>query len=129
MEAKSKYLLKLMDGREEPIRDLVNTTRTIIIDKYTVGAEDITFGYCKTMPKIAYHKKHIHKDAEELMYVLSGRSISGVGDQEFIKEKGDTVWVPRGVVHWGYNPFDEPVEFLFVYTRPTLESAGYEIVG
>ena len=37
-------------------------------------------------------------------------------------------FVPRGAVHWFSNPFDEPVEMLFAYTRPSLAEAGYRVV-
>ena len=47
-------------------------------------------------------------------------------DQETELVKGDTLWVPRGAVHWFYNPYDEPCDFLFLYTRATLGAAPYE---
>lgn len=128
MGKKVKFLLKLEDGRNEPIKDLENAKRIVLIDKDTVGTEDITFAYCKFEAKTSFHKKHTHKDAEEVIYILSGRGICGVGHEEFEIEKGDTIWVPGGEVHWAYNPFDEPMEMIFIYTRPTLKSAGYEIV-
>ena len=63
------------------------------------------------------------------MYILSGKGIVGFEDHEEIEFKqGETMFVPRGAVHWFYNPFPEPVEMLFVYTRPSLKSAGYRIV-
>ncbi len=123
-----KYVLGLADGRNEPIRDLDNAKRVVLIDKDTVGAEDITFAYCKFEPKTSYHKKHVHRDAEEVIYIISGSGISGVGDTEVEMGRGDTMFVPRGAVHWFYNPFFEPVEMIFVYTKPSLKSAGYEVV-
>ncbi len=123
-----KYVLGLADGRNEPIKDLDNAQRIVLVDHKTVGAEDITFAYCKFEAKTATHKKHIHKDAEEVIYILSGKGISGVDDTEVEMRAGETMFVPRGAVHWFYNPFDEPVEMLFVYTRPSLQSAGYRIV-
>lgn len=123
-----KYVLGLADGRNEPIKDLDNAKRIVLVDQKTVGAEDITFAYCKFEAKTATHKKHIHKDAEEVIYILSGKGISGVNDTEVEMGKGETMFVPRGAVHWFYNPFDEPVEMLFAYTRPSLQSAGYRIV-
>ncbi|MEW6500108.1 MAG: cupin domain-containing protein [Thermodesulfobacteriota bacterium] len=123
-----KYLLALEDGRNEPIKNLDNATRVILVDKETVDAEDITFAYCRFEAKTATHKKHVHQEAEEVIYILSGKGISGLGDTEVEMVRGDTMFVPRGAVHWFYNPFDEPVEMLFVYTRPSLQSAGYRIV-
>jgi len=123
-----KYLLKLEDGRNEPIKDLNDSTRVVLVDKDTVGAEDITFAYCKFEAEISSHKKHIHKDAEEVIYILSGKGISGIGETEVEMSRGDTMFVPRGAVHWFYNPFAEPVEMLFIYTRNSLKSAGYAVV-
>lgn len=128
MKKLQKNLLKLEDGIEEMITDLKGASRTILIDEQTVGAEDITFGHSKFEPHTSIHKKHIHNNAEEIMYMLKGRGISGVDDNETEMKAGDTVWVPRSAVHWFYNPFDEPCEFLFIYTRKSLKEAGYEVV-
>ena len=128
---RSKYVLKHEDGRSEPIKDLDNASRLVIVDEERVGAEDITFIYLKWEARTSTHKRHIHEDAEEVMYILSGRARGGVGDgaEEVEFTQGDTVWVPRGMVHWADNPFDEPVEMLCVYTRPSLKSAGYTVTG
>jgi len=128
MISPGKYLLKLTDGRVEPIQDLEHAERIVLVDQERVGAKDITFAYCKFEAKTSYHKKHVHRHAEEVIYIVSGKGIGGVGDKEFEMRAGDTIWVPRGEVHWALNPFDEPLEMIFLYTRPTLESAGYEIV-
>lgn len=123
-----KYLLRQTDGRNEPIKDLDNAKRIVLVDKDTVGAEDITFAYCKFEAMTSNHKKHVHRDAEEVIYILSGKGISGLNEKEVEMAQGDTMFVPRGTVHWFYNPFDEPVEMIFVYTRPSLKSAGYQVV-
>jgi len=60
------------------------------------------------------------------MYLLAGRGMGGVNDDEMELKAGDTLWVPRGAVHWFYNPFEETCEFLFLYTRPTLKAAGLQ---
>jgi len=123
-----KYVFGLDEGRNEPIKDLDNVQRTVLVDKDTVGAEDITFAYCKFEAKTSSHKKHIHKNAEEVIYIISGKGISGVNDTGVEMKQGDTMFVPRGSVHWFYNPFSEPVEMLFIYTRSSLKSAGYRVV-
>jgi quercetin dioxygenase-like cupin family protein len=128
MEKPMKYVLGLDDGRNELIKDLDNAKRIVLVDKDTVGAEDITFAYCKFEAKTSSHKKHTHKGAEEVIYILSGKGISGLDDIEVEMKQGDTMFVPRGSVHWFYNPFSEPVEMLFIYTRSSLKSAGYKIV-
>ena len=130
-----KHILKLEDGRIEPIKDLMksekeNALRRVLVDEEIGGAKNLTFGYARFEPKTSFHKKHSQPQAEEVFYVLSGKGIGGVGDgaEEVEIVKGDTVWVPQGAVHWLHNPFDSPCEILFLYTCPSLESAGYEIV-
>jgi quercetin dioxygenase-like cupin family protein len=123
-----KYVRGLDDGKNEPIKDLDNAKRIVIVDRDTVGAEDITFAYCKFEAKTSSHKKHIHEGAEEVIYILSGKGISGIDETEVEMKQGETMFVPRGAVHWFYNPFSEPVEMLFIYTRSSLKSAGYKIV-
>ena len=130
-----KYILKLEDGRIEPIKDLMKNQkefahRRILVDKDIGNAESVTFGWCAFEPKTSFHKKHIHPNAEEVFYVLKGKGIGGVGEGTEEREivAGDTVWAPKGAVHWLYNPFEEPCEIIFLYTAPSLEAAGYEIV-
>ena len=130
-----KHILKLEDGRIEPIKDLMKSRkefalRRVLVDEQMGGAEHLTFGYARFEPKTSYHKKHIHPDAEEVFYILSGKGIGGVGagTEEIEIIAGDTVWVPKGAVHWLYNPFDAVCEILFIYAASSLASAGYEIV-
>ena len=128
MTTAGNFVLRLEDGRNEPIMNLTNATRIVLVDKDTAGAEDITFAYCKFEAKTSLHKKHIHEDAEEVIYILSGKGLSGIGETEKEMSVGQTMFIPRGAVHWFYNPFDEPVEMIFIYTRPSLASAGYTVV-
>jgi len=122
------YLIKPENGRDEPIKDLNNAQRVVLVDKDTVGAEDLTFALCTFEAKTSVHKKHIHQHAEEVIYILSGKGMSGISDSETVMSQGDTMFVPRGAVHWFYNPFDEPVQMIFIYTKSSLGSAGYRVV-
>ena len=130
-----KHILKLEDGRIEPMQDLMSSEkkfalRRILVDGDMGGAEHLTFGYARFDPRTSYHKKHYHPEAEEVFYIISGKGIVGVGENSEESEivQGDTIWVPKGAVHWLYNPFDEACEILFIYAAPSLESAGYEVV-
>ena len=128
MSAKVKHIIKHEDGRDEPLKDLDYCKRVILVDKDMVGAEDVTLAYTLWDANTSNHKKHTHDNAEEIMYILSGKAVLGVNEEESEVGKGDTIWIPRGAVHWGYNPFDEPFEMLVVYSRPSLKSIGYEVV-
>jgi quercetin dioxygenase-like cupin family protein len=122
---RNKYLIRPGEGRNEPIKDLDGASREILVDEQEAAAEHVTFGFSRFAPRTSIHKKHAHPEAEEIMYILKGRGICGVSDEEFEVRTGDTLWIPRGAAHWFYNPFDEPCEFIFIYTRPSLADAGY----
>lgn len=125
---KSPYVRTLDDdGVVYPIPDLEDASRLIVIDKDTVGSKEVTFGYSKFAGRTSLHKKHTHEDCEEIMYILSGKGVGGIGEYETIQQAGDTLFVPRGTVHWFYNPYDEPCEMYWVYTKPSLKEAGYSL--
>jgi quercetin dioxygenase-like cupin family protein len=130
-----KHIRKLEDGRIEPMKDLMASEkqfalRRILVDGENGGAAHLTFGYAVFDPKTSFHKKHFHPNAEEVFYLLSGKGMGGVGlgSKEVEIVEGDTIWVPKGEVHWLYNPFDKRCEILFVYAAPSLDAAGYEII-
>lgn len=130
MSNKGKYIMNFNDdGRDTAIPDLVGARRRIIIDSETeVPSEVLTYGLATFQGKTSFHKKHAHNDCEEIMYIVSGRGIGGVGDgPEVTFEPGDTIFAPKGVVHWMYNPFDEPCEMIWIYTKPSLATAGYAL--
>jgi hypothetical protein len=56
-----KHILKLEDGRVEPIKDLMKSKkefalRRVLVDEQMGGAEHLTFGYARFEPKSSYHK-------------------------------------------------------------------------
>ena len=130
-----KNILKLDDARFTPIKDLMQDKKTyadrrILVDQDLGDAESVNFGWCEFAPKTSFHKKHYHPHAEEICYLLYGKGLGGVGKgaEETEIVAGDTMWVPKGTVHWFYNPFDEPCAMVFLYTTPSLEKAGYEMI-
>lgn len=105
------------------IRGSVETEQ--IIRKDTCGSEKTVMGRSVYNPG-SYHQPHIHYYAEEIMYCLSGRGVVGAGDKEYILCPGDVQFSKIGSIHWLRNPFDEPVEFIWIYSgcNMPLES-GY----
>lgn len=126
---KNPYVMNFVDnGRDTAIPDLIGCKRRIIIDKDTVGSEALTYGLATFAPRTSVHKKHSHADCEEIMYIVSGKGIGGVGDGPDVTfMPGDTIYVPKGVTHWMENPFNEPCEMIWIYTKPTLAQAGYAL--
>lgn len=115
------------DGVDYPIPELEGASRKILVDRDTMHSTMCTWGYSRFEPKTALHKKHAHPDCEEIMYILSGRGVGGMDETEALFCAGDTIFVPQNVVHWFYNPFDEPVEMLWLYTKPSLRESGYSM--
>ena len=64
---------------------------------------------------------HIHRNEDELSYVLEGVVWARVGDQEVEAGAGAYVWKPRGVLHALWNPGPEPARILEV-----ISPAGFE---
>lgn len=122
--ADTPFLTELYKGEFYPIPNLVGAYRAIFVDENNMGAQDMTFGITKFEPG-SFHVKHAHSDCEEIMYIMSGKIVGGVGEVEYLQKAGDVIFVPRNTAHWAYNPFDEPLVMLFVYTRPSLKKAGY----
>ena len=96
--------------------------------KWLVSADNtpgagLTFGQVILMPGKG-HDRHNHPDAEEILYVLSGRGEQMVADEEpFPVVPGDTVYVPQGVYHSTVNTGWEPLTLLALYNPAGAERA------
>lgn len=64
---------------------------------------------------------HIHRNEDELSYVLEGVIWARVGDREVEAVTGSYVWKPRGVLNTFWNPGPEPARILEV-----ISPAGFE---
>jgi quercetin dioxygenase-like cupin family protein len=64
---------------------------------------------------------HIHRNEDELSYVLEGAIWARVGDSEVEAEAGSYVWKPRGVLHTFWNPGPDSARILEV-----ISPAGFE---
>jgi mannose-6-phosphate isomerase-like protein (cupin superfamily) len=131
MKSKNKYLITPQDRLDDPIPEMGEITRQIIVDARTSGSEVLTFAYAKIEPTAsgkAIEKKHQHPNAELVAYITSGKGMVEVEDERFEVKPGDSIWVPKGHAHWFNNPFDEPWEIIFVYSCPSLKEAGLVVV-
>ena len=64
---------------------------------------------------------HVHKNEDELWYVLEGEHIIRVGDDEFHAGPGDIVFGPRGVPHAQRRVIPRTGRFLELFSP-----AGFE---
>ena len=79
----------------------------------------------------AAHEKHLHRKADELVYIISGKGRHGLGEEEWDIGPGDAYLNPKDIVHWsfGTDPND-PLVLVGVYVGAgTLEDTGYEFVA
>ena len=51
-------------------------------------------------------------EVEHEQYVLEGKYVVGIGDEEHEVEAGDSLLIPAGTVHWYRNAGGEPGAFL-----------------
>jgi mannose-6-phosphate isomerase-like protein (cupin superfamily) len=94
------------------------------------GFDDVCL-FRATFPPGSAHQRHIHANAVEFFYIISGRGMSGFGENEHEVTAGDVEMVEKGSVHWLRNiSDDEPIEVLGGYLAvASLEEAGYEPVS
>ena len=57
-------------------------------------------------------KPHWHNNDEQILYVLEGRRLFLVGDEEKIIEKGDIVHIPRATLHGGRTLTEKAVMWV-----------------
>jgi len=61
-------------------------------------------------------EKHVHDDEIETAYVVEGRGVLRIGDEEVAVETGMGVSVPQGIPHGLRNTGDIPLELFAVHT-------------
>lgn len=88
-----------------------------------VGATDTNFviaewrdGGAPPGPPRLIAPLHLHHLDDESWYVLEGRLIIRVGDDDVECSTGSAVMVPRGTPHTYWNPDPTPVRYLLVMT-------------
>jgi len=97
----------------------------LIVCRETTGSEKTVMGRSVFFPG-AFHDPHCHLYAEEFIYCLSGKAVAGGGDREYLFTPGDVQFAAVSEIHWLRNPFDKPLEFLWVYTGVAMpDESGY----
>ena len=73
------------------------------------------------------HNFHKHPDQEELIYVISGRVEQWLESEKRILGPGDSIFIPKNVVHCTFNIFAEDARTLAILS-PCVGPQGYESV-
>ena len=107
-----------------PVRRLYETQA----DQQRTCLHTIQFVHHMLIPPGGQHvaELHMHPDAEELVVVMRGRGTATVGDQTFVVEAEDVVYIAPGTEHRFANDSHEMLGVLFVNV-PTGE--GLERMG
>ena len=69
------------------------------------------------------HARHLHEQADELIYVISGTGTQTVGDEEFPIAEGDTVYIPMATLHSTVNTGWQSLRLIVTYTPGGEEQA------
>jgi quercetin dioxygenase-like cupin family protein len=68
------------------------------------------------------HGPHRHPNAEEILYVLRGRAMQGVGDEERELGPGDAALVRQDEIHWTKSVGGEALTLLVIFSHPKPET-------
>ena len=71
--------------------------------------------------------QHIHHNEDEAFYLLSGRIVAQLGDQQIVAETGSFLWLPRGVQHGFTVDADGPCTMLVITTPAGFERFVAEV--
>jgi mannose-6-phosphate isomerase-like protein (cupin superfamily) len=99
------------DRDDETLRDTY-----FLIDPEDSPSRNLKMGHTIIYPT-GKTTGHAHEDMEEVYYILSGKGIMVVGDDEFPVQAGDAFYVPFGEYHVTYNTGNQPLAILWVTGR------------
>lgn len=77
------------------------------------GSEDLIVVRVEVGPGEG-HPFHVHPDMDEVIYILSGRAEQWIEKEKKILESGESVFVPKKMVHATFNAGTEPLQFLAI---------------
>lgn len=77
------------------------------------------------------HKKHLHRNCDEIAFYLSGQGIVGQGEERAYVRAGHCRLMPRGTEHFFYNLSrdEEAVVVGFYLGARDVADSGYEFCG
>jgi uncharacterized cupin superfamily protein len=62
---------------------------------------------------------HVHHEDDEAWYVLAGRLVVRIGDDEYVVPAGAAAIGPRGLPHTFWNPDPVPARYVLVMSART----------
>ena len=71
------------------------------------------------MPPNTKETFHLHNQAEQFFFILSGQAVMQVEDSTFYLEQGDGVHIPAGIPHQMRNESEQDLHFTVTSTPPS----------
>jgi quercetin dioxygenase-like cupin family protein len=69
--------------------------------------------------------KHYHKAQTEVFYIMEGEAMLGLGEREYLAERGDLFLCKPNTVHWVVNNSETPLRILvFKYNWRENDTVG-----
>ena len=72
---------------------------------------------------------HIHPDADEIYYVVSGKGKLVLGNEEYVVRQGMTIFIPANVHHQSFNNGDEDLAYYYIFGPPPGGTSKQEAQG
>jgi mannose-6-phosphate isomerase-like protein (cupin superfamily) len=113
-------MLKPGDGERLP-----GERQTFVKASPRTGTQDVEM-FRDSMPPGTSTGVHVHHQADEFFYVISGKGLALLDGSELPVEGDDIVFVPRGHEHRVKSSGSAPLELVFLVDRPGLASGFRE---
>src|ERR1700758_2719202 len=93
--------------------------RSIVLKPLGGATGDSIMLFAETVPPETKSTFHLHRDSDEVAYVLSGEVTFKIGDEITVGGPGTCAFMPRGVPHAWKSTGAETGRVLFLYTPAT----------
>ena len=103
--------------------------RTSVLKLQNGDTEKSVMMFEETAPVGTATKMHLHRDSDEVAYVLSGEITFKIGDRITVGGPGTSAFMPRDVPHAWKSTGSEPGRVLFLYTPGRAGGLFEEMAG
>lgn len=116
------YVLGATDGEQ-----MLNASGEVVIKVApTRSSNDLSLG-TQLVPQGAGIPRHVHAYWDEVIYVLDGSGVATLNDAAMPLQKGDTIFIPKGVWHGFENPGTDL--FILWATTPTGQEEFFRAIS
>ena len=101
--------------------------RSATLKLQSSGTADNVMMFEEAAPAGTVTNYHLHRDSDEVAYVLSGEVTFKIGDQISVGGPGKCAFIPRGVAHAWKSTGAETGRVLFLFTPAEAGKAFEEL--